>query len=155
MDPCFRFFRITKLKKCRIFLFWVIFRSWPFNKKYSAMKDLLKVIQYDYVQIFYLFCLPTSYDVIMFCMWHVYGSPCILKTQYFLKNCSVHKEKPNVYNLDMFGKNLFVVTINYDFIGIQTTESSRKGDRTVFKTVSPIDDFETINGSTLVARLLQ
>ena len=34
------------------------------------------------------------------------------------KNCSAHKEQPMIYNLSMFGKIIFVMTINYDVIGI-------------------------------------
>ena len=60
-----------------------------------------------------------------------------------------------MYNLGMFGKKKFVVTVNYDVIGIYTTGSSRNCGRTVFKIVSPIANFEIINGVTLVARLLQ
>ena len=52
-------------------------------------------------------------------------------------------------------KKKFVVTVNYDVIGIYTTGSSRNCGRTVFKIVSPIANFEIINGVTLVARLLQ
>ena len=57
-----------------------------------------------------------------------------------------------MYNLSMFGTKFFAVTINYDAISIQATESLEKCGRTVFKIVSPTDDFETIkNGITLVA----
>ena len=57
-----------------------------------------------------------------------------------------------MYNLSMFGTKFFAVTINYDAISIQATESLGKCGRTVFKIVSPTDDFETIkNGITLVA----
>ena len=52
-------------------------------------------------------------------------------------------------------KNFFVVTVNYDVIGIYTTGSSGNCGGTVVKIVSPIANFETINGVTLVARLLQ
>ena len=55
-------------------------------------------------------------DVIIFCMWRVSHFPCILKPLYFIKSCSVHKEKPEVYNLGMVGKKI-VVTVNY-VIGI-------------------------------------
>ena len=49
-----------------------------------------------------------------------------------------------------------MVTLNYDVIGILTTGSLEKCGRTVFKIVSPTDDFETIkNGIALVAKLLQ
>ena len=54
----------------------------------------------------------------------------------------------------MVGKK-FVVTVNYDVISIWTTGSSRKCDRRVFKIVPPTADFGTINGITLVARLLK
>ena len=60
-----------------------------------------------------------------------------------------------MYNLGMFGKNIFVVTVNYDVIGIWTTGSSRNCGRTVFKIASRTADFKTINRVTLVARLLQ
>ena len=60
------------------------------------------------------------------------------------------------YNFNMFGKIIFVVTVNYDCIGIKAAGSLEKCGRTVFKIVSPTDDFDTIkNGMTLVARLLQ
>ena len=61
-----------------------------------------------------------------------------------------------IYNLSMFGKIVFVITLNYDVIGIQATGSLEKCDRTVFEIVSSTDDFETIkDGITLLARLLQ
>ena len=60
-----------------------------------------------------------------------------------------------MYNLGMFGKKNFCSAVNYDVIGIHTTGSSRNCGRTVFKIVSPIANFETINGVSLVARLLQ
>ena len=61
-----------------------------------------------------------------------------------------------IYNLSMFGKIIFVITVNYEAISIQATGSLEKCDRTVFKIVSPTDNFETRkNGITLVARLLQ
>ena len=61
-----------------------------------------------------------------------------------------------LYNLSMFGTNIFAVTVNYDVIGMQTTGSLEKCGETVFKIVSPTDDFETIkNGITLIAKLLQ
>ena len=61
-----------------------------------------------------------------------------------------------IYNLSMFGKIIFVITVNYEAISIQATGSLEKCDRTVFKIVSPTDDFETRkNEITLVARLLQ
>ena len=61
-----------------------------------------------------------------------------------------------IYNLSMFGKIVFVITLNYDVIGIQATGSFEKCDRTVFEIVSSTDDFETIkDGITLLARLLQ
>ena len=54
-----------------------------------------------------------------------------------------------IYNLSMFRKIIFVVTVNEDVIGIQAT-------RSVEKVLSTSDDFETTkNGITLVARLLQ
>ena len=43
-----------------------------------------------------------------------------------------------------------MVTVNY-VVGIYTTGSSRKCDRTVFKIVPTTADFETINGITLDA----
>ena len=55
-------------------------------------------------------------DVIIFCMWCVSHFLCISKPLYFIKSCSVHKEKPEVYNLGMVGKKI-VVTVNY-VIGI-------------------------------------
>ena len=55
-----------------------------------------------------------------------------------------------IYNLSMFGTKNFAVTVNYDVIGIWATGSLQKCGRTVFKIVSPTDDFETIkNGITL------
>ena len=61
-----------------------------------------------------------------------------------------------IYNLSMFEKISFVVTLNNAFIGIQTMGYLEKCGRTVFKIVLSTDDFETIrNGVTLVARLLQ
>ena len=61
-----------------------------------------------------------------------------------------------IYNLSKFGKIIFVVTVNYDFISIYATRFLEKCGRTVFKIVSPSDDFDAIkNGITLVARLLQ
>ena len=54
------FFVSQSSTKCQIFLFMVIFRSWPFNKKWSAIKDCSNVIHYDYVQIITIFCLTTS-----------------------------------------------------------------------------------------------
>ena len=61
-----------------------------------------------------------------------------------------------IYNLSMFGKIIFVVTVNYDVISIYATRFLEKCGRTVFNIVSPSDDFEAIkNGITLVARLLQ
>ena len=56
----------------------------------------------------------------------------------------------------MFGKIIFVVTVNYDIIGIQATGSLEKCGRTVFGIVSPTDDFETIKiGIVFVTRFLQ
>ena len=61
-----------------------------------------------------------------------------------------------VFNLNMFGKIIFVVTVNYDVNSILATGSLEKCGRTVFEIVSPTDNFETIkNGITLVARLSQ
>ena len=61
-----------------------------------------------------------------------------------------------ICSLSIFGKIIFVVTVNYDVISIQATRSLEKCGRTVFEIVSPTDDFETTkNGVTLVARLLQ
>ena len=61
-----------------------------------------------------------------------------------------------MYNLSMFGTKMFAVTVNYDAIGIQATGSLEKCGWTVFKIVSPTDDFDTIKtGNTLLARLLQ
>ena len=61
-----------------------------------------------------------------------------------------------IYNLSIFGTNIFVMIVNYDVIGIQAKGSLEKCDRMVVKVVSPTDHFETIkNGITLVARLLQ
>ena len=48
-----------------------------------------------------------------------------------------------VYNSSMFGTKIFVVTLDYDVIGIQAMGSFEKCGRTVFKIVSPTDDFET------------
>ena len=56
----------------------------------------------------------------------------------------------------MFGKIIFVVTVNYDVIDIWAMGSLENCGRTDFKIVSPTDDFKTIrNGITLVAKLLQ
>ena len=61
-----------------------------------------------------------------------------------------------IYNSNIFEKVTFVMTMNYNVIGIQATGSLEKCGRTVFEIVSPTDDFETIkNGITLVTRLLQ
>ena len=61
-----------------------------------------------------------------------------------------------IYNLSMFRKIIFVVTVNYDVIVIYSIEKLEKCGRTVFEIVSPTDDFEIMkNGITLVARLLQ
>ena len=60
-----------------------------------------------------------------------------------------------MYNLSMFRKIIFVVTVNEDVIGVQATRSLEKYVMTVLK-ISTSDDFETTkNGITLVARLLQ
>ena len=56
----------------------------------------------------------------------------------------------------MFGTKSFVVTVNYEVIGIEATGFLEKCDRTVIKIISPTDDFETIKSRiTPVARLLQ
>ena len=61
-----------------------------------------------------------------------------------------------IYNLSMFGKIIFVVTVTYDVISIYATWSLEKCGRTVFEIVLLIDDCETIkNWINLVARLLQ
>ena len=61
-----------------------------------------------------------------------------------------------MYNLSTFGEMIFVVTVNYDVIGIYATGSLEKCGRTVFEIVSPTDNFQTVKyGITLVARLLQ
>ena len=61
-----------------------------------------------------------------------------------------------IYNLSIFGTKIFVETVSYDVNSIQTTGSLEKCGRTVFKIVSPTDNFETIkNGITLFAKLLQ
>ena len=49
-----------------------------------------------------------------------------------------------VYNLNMFRKIIFVVTVNYDIVGIQATGSLGKCGRAVFEIISPTDNFETI-----------
>ena len=60
------------------------------------------------------------------------------------------------YNVSMFGKIIFVVTVNYDVISIYATGSLENCGRVVFKIVSPTDDFETTtNEITQVARFLQ
>ena len=48
-----------------------------------------------------------------------------------------------IYNLSMFGKIIFEVTVNSDVIGICATRSFEKSGRTVFEIFSPTDDFET------------
>ena len=59
-----------------------------------------------------------------------------------------------IYNLSMFEKIIFVVTVSHYVIGV--TGSLEECGATVFEIVSSTDDFETIkNGITLVARLLQ
>ena len=61
-----------------------------------------------------------------------------------------------IYSLGMLGKIIFVVTVIYDVISISATRALEKCGKTIFKIVSPTDDFETIkNGITLVAKLLQ
>ena len=61
-----------------------------------------------------------------------------------------------MYNLNIFGKIIFAVTINYDVIGIQATEYLEKCEKKVFEIVSPSDYFQTIeNEVTLVVKLLQ
>ena len=61
-----------------------------------------------------------------------------------------------IYNHNIFEKIIFVVTVNYDAICIQTTGSLGKWGWMVFEIVSPTDDFETMKtGITVVARLLQ
>ena len=45
-------------------------------------------------------------NVIIFGMWCVSNFPCILKRLYFIKSCSVHKEKPEVYNLGIVGNKI-------------------------------------------------
>ena len=61
-----------------------------------------------------------------------------------------------IYNLTMFGTKIFAVTVNFDVLSIQVMGSLEKCGKTVFKIVSPTDDFETVKyGITLVARLLQ
>ena len=107
---------------------------------------------YYYYYCYYFAYLPV--DVIILCMWRVSYFPCILKALYFIKNCSVHKEKPTAYNLGMVRKKS-CCDCKVWCIGIKTTGFSRKCGRRVFKIVPPIADFEKINGITLVARLLQ
>ena len=68
------------------------------------MKDVSNVIQNDCVQIFIFVFAYLPVDIIIFCMWRVSHFPCILKPLYFIKCCSVHKEKPKVYNLGMVEK---------------------------------------------------
>ena len=48
------------------------------------------------------------------------------------------------YNLSMFEKMIFVVTVNNDVVGIQATVSLEKCGRTVFEIVSSTDDFGII-----------
>ena len=74
----------------------------------------------------------------------------------FLKIGQHTKSNLMIYNLSMFGTKIFVVTVNFDVISIQAMGSLEKCGKTVFKIVSPNDDFETIKYRiTLVARLLQ
>ena len=74
--------------------------------------------------------------------------PCILK-QYT-------KSNPMICNSSIFGKIFFVVTVNYDVIGIQAMGDLEKCGRIVFNIILPTDNFETIkNGITQIARLLQ
>ena len=61
-----------------------------------------------------------------------------------------------IHNLSMFGTKIFTVSVNYDAIGIEAAGSLDKCIRTVFKIVSPTDNFEAMkNEISLVARLLQ
>ena len=46
-----------------------------------------------------------------------------------------------IYNLSMFGKIYFVVTVTYDVISISATGSLEKRSRTVFEIVSRTDEF--------------
>ena len=49
-----------------------------------------------------------------------------------------------MYNLSMFEKIIFVVTVNYDVIGISATGSLKKCGWMIFEIVSPTEDFEAI-----------
>ena len=60
-----------------------------------------------------------------------------------------------VYYLRIFGKIVFVGALDDDAIRIQVTGSIGKYGRTVFKIVSPADNFErTKNGITLMGLLV-
>ena len=61
-----------------------------------------------------------------------------------------------IHNFSMFGKIIFMVTVNCEITGIQVIDSLEKFGRMIFGIVSPTDDFETITDEiTSVARLLQ
>ena len=138
-----------------MFLFCMIFRSWSFSKKWSAMKDLLNDISHDYFRKKKIFpYLPVRRHNILYLTRYLV--PAFWCHSVLLKIGQYTKRNLMIYSLSIFGKIIFVVTVTYDLISIEATRSLEKCDRTIFEIVSPTDDFQTIkNGITLVARLLK
>ena len=98
--PCFTFFR-------QIFLFCVIFRSWSFSKKWSAMKDLLNDKQYDYVcKIFFPNYQFWSHNIFYLTWYLVF--PAFWSHSVLLQIGQYTNSNLMIYSLSIFGKTVFV-----------------------------------------------
>ena len=126
-----------------------------FSKKWSAMKYLLNDI-YDCFEkknfpTYQLWC-HNILDLMQYLVFPVFWSHSGL-----LKIGQHTKSNLMIYNLSMFEIKIFCsyhkLWCHWD---LGNSVSLEKCGRTVFKIVSPTDNFETTkNGNTLVARFLQ
>ena len=88
-----RFFRITKLEKITNISFYGDFHIVLFQQKMISGDRLFKCYTIWQCSYYFLFVYLPG-DLIIFCMSPASHFPCILKPLCFIKNCSVHKEKP-------------------------------------------------------------
>ena len=76
---------------------------------------------------------------ILYLSWYL-----IWKHSVLLKIGQYTKSNLMMYDLSMFGKIIFVVSVNYDVISIEVTGSLEKCGGMVLAIVSPTDEFKTI-----------
>ena len=113
------FFVSQSQTKCQIFLFCVIFGSWSFPKNDQHWKTFQMLWIWLCLEIFFFFC-PTYQLLrhnILYLTWYLIF-PAFWSHSILLKIGKYTNSNLMIYNLIMFGKIIFALTVNYDIIGI-------------------------------------